>query len=170
MQGEFPWFSVEDLREGARLATMADHEALVPPAEHSLPNGYFSSEAVGRGLGRRYFDMHGVRIIYHLDGRPDPVATLQAAFGSIPLATGPAVVLGIFVHQGAHYTAMIRRAGVVYHIDSLPVISGKGQYVFEISAELFFQYVQHFSPDRPNPGHARIGGLFSVFYTGAPVA
>ena len=59
MQGEFPWFSVEDLREGARLATMADHEALVPPAEHSLPNGYFSSEAVGRGLGCRYFDMHG---------------------------------------------------------------------------------------------------------------
>ena len=136
---------------------------------HELPGGYFSSEAVGRALGRRRFDWRAVTLAPTPSGSWDPEGTVRDAFGPVVRSFQQYPVLGIFVHHGTHYTAMIRRAGVVYHIDSLPVISGDGQYVFEISAELFLQYVQQFSPDRTYPGHARIGGLFSVFYTGAPV-
>ena len=112
--------------------------------------------------------MRGVRVIFAPTGRPDPAASLSAAFAPIPLPTGPAAVLGIFVHQGAHYTAMISRAGILYHIDSLPVASGDGRYVYEVSAELFLQYVEHFAQaaQRPTRDHPRVGGLFRVFYTG----
>ncbi len=52
---------MDGLREGADLAQMADMEALVAPVEHDDPSVFFSSEAVGRALGRRRFDWRGVR-------------------------------------------------------------------------------------------------------------
>ena len=39
-------------------------------------------------------------------------------------------VLGIFVHQGAHYTGIIRRNNTLYHLDSRPLESGDGHFVY----------------------------------------
>ena len=115
--------------------------------------------------------MRGVQVIYTANGDASPGDTLQGALGPIQLANGPADVLGIFVHQGAHYTAIISRAGVLYHIDSLPVASGDGQYIYEVSAELFLQFVQHFAQASrsPTPGRPVIGGMVRIFYIGSAV-
>ena len=149
---------------------MADHEAEIAPVVHELPTGYFSSEAVGRALGRRYFDMRGVQPLSADQGPGDPVATVANAFAPIQLATGPAVVLGIFIHQGSHYTALIRREGRLYYIDSLPVASGNGEFVYEFSPSLFMQYLDHFQHQAASLAAGRVGGLFRIFYTGGPVA
>ncbi len=139
------------------------------PVEHDDPSGFFSSEAAGRALGRRTFDWQGVQIARGLDNQADPERTLQGAFAPVPSGGAPAPypVLGIFVHQGAHYTAMIRRGDTVHHVDSRPIESGEGQYVFEVSAALFLEYAQHFQQGRFAPGGRRVGGMFRVFYVGA---
>ena len=62
---------------------------------------------------------------------------------------------------------MIRRGDIVYHVDSRPLESGEGQYVFEVSAALFLQYAQHYQQGRFAPGGRRVGGVFRVFYVGA---
>jgi hypothetical protein len=167
LQGEFPWFSMADLQEGAQLATLADHEAdLTMPFAHSDVTGYFSSEAVGRAIGRRYFEWRGVRVHSTPQNNPDPHATVEAAFRPAILRTGAAAVLGIFVHQGAHYTAIIRRHGQLYHIDSMPGASDHGRSIFQIDPILFLSFVQYFRQGRQAPESRQIGGLFSIYYTG----
>ena len=135
----------------------------MPPIQHSLTNGYFSSEAVGRGLGRRYFDMRGVRVRSAFNGNADPAATLRAALESIAVPTGPAVVLGIFVHQGGHYSEMIRRHSTIYHIDSLRGVSRNGAHVFIVTLELFAAYVMRFAMGRRTTEGQVIGGIQSIF-------
>ena len=78
-------------------------------------------------------------------------------------------MLGVFVHQGAHYTGIIRRAGRVYHLDSRPLESGEGRFVFEMTPALFAEYAAHFSSGRLAPAGRRVGGLFSVYYVGLEV-
>ena len=169
LQGEFPWFSEADLREGATLARLADTIAgVVAPIPHDTPTGNFSSEAIGRALGRRYFDWRGVQL-YSSGSVVNDELTVVEAFGSITLSSGPVPILGVFVHQGAHYTAMIRRGERIFHIDSLASVSHSGQYVHEVSPALFTEYVQHFRSAGPAPRSRHVGGLFSVFYTGPPV-
>ena len=136
---------------------------------HEFPGGYFSSEAVGYALGRRRFDWRGVRMERTSSGADDPGATMAAAFAPVQEPGGPYPTLGVFVHQGAHYTAMIARGGRVYHVDSLPGPSGEGRYVYEVSSALFAAYVRHFWIGRDAPGGRRVGGLFRVFYAGAEI-
>ena len=140
LQTEFPWFSSADLREGAELAQMADVLAGVAPLPtHSTVQGDFSCEAVGRALARRRFDWRGVRLRYDALGAVDAPATIDGAFGLIETAAGQVPILGVFVHQGAHYTAMIRRQQDIFHVDSLLHVSGPGSFVFHVDPALFVQ-------------------------------
>ena len=66
------------------------------------------------------------------DGAADPVATVNAAFAPVATTSGEEPILGVFVHHGDHYTAMIRREGTVYHLDSLPLSSDEGRWVFVV--------------------------------------
>ena len=61
---------------------------------------------------------------------------------------------------------MIRRGGIIYHLDSLPQSSGEGRYVFEVDAALFAAYAGHYAVGRRAPGRREVGGLYSVFYVG----
>ena len=105
------------------------------------------------------------------DGTIDVQATCTQAFANVVWGNdpNPRMTLGIFVHQGAHYTAIINRDGIMYQIDSRPIESGEGRFVYEVSEDLFAQYVQHFINGRLAPGGRRVGGLFKVFYTGVDV-
>ncbi len=76
------------------------------------------------------------------------------------------MALGIFIYQDVHYTAMIRREGITYHIDSRPVESGDGPFVYEIPVPLFAEYARHFVHGRVAPGGRRVGGMFRVHYVG----
>ena len=64
---------------------------------------------------------------------------------------------------------MIRRGSRIFHIDSLASVSDSGAYVYEVSPALFVDYVRHFRATLPAPRLRRVGGLFSIFYTNAPV-
>ena len=176
LQGAYPPFTEEHLREGARLARAADVQQCMLPAHavhpreflglgrHEDAAGNYSYLAVGRALGRRQFDWRLVRPQFGPAGLVDAVATVAAAFAPEPLIMGPKPMLGVFVHLGHHYTAMIRRNDTIYHIDSLRGVSSNGAYVFTISPALFATYAQHFVlGSRAASGH-EIGGLFSVYY------
>ena len=119
---------------------MADVLAGVAPLPtHSTVQGDFSCEAVGRALARRRFDWRGVRLRYDALGAVDAPATIDGAFGLIETAAGQVPILGVFVHQGAHYTAMIRRQQDIFHVDSLLHVSGPGSFVFHVDPALFVQ-------------------------------
>ncbi len=159
LQTEFPWFSSADLREGAELASMADTIAgVASPPSHSTEQGDFSCEAVGRALARRRFDWRGVRLHYDGLGAVDIPATVEGAFGHIDSPAGRVPILGVFVHQGAHYTTIIRRNDVLFHVDSLIYVSGSGEFVFHADTDLFVQYVERFVGRSPPPG---TGPLYS---------
>ncbi len=168
LQEAYPAFSAADLQEGVHLAEMADAEMQAPgPAfPHALPGGWFSSEAVGFALGRRRFDWRGVELVLDAAGQPNPQATMAAAFDPVNHHAGPLPTLGIFIHHGHHYTAMISQEERTYHIDSLPISSGERRYVYEVSLELFCAYVQRFATTGHQQGGRRLGGVFRVFYTG----
>ena len=145
LQAEFPWFSKADLLEGAKLAHMADVIAAVASLPvHNTPYGDFSSVAVGRALARRRFDWRGVRLRRDALGAIDTPATVDGAFGRVETAAGLVPILGAFVHQGSHYTAMVRRHEHIYHVDSLLHVSGSGAFVFQVSVALFVECVQRF--------------------------
>ena len=91
---------------------------------------------------------------------------MAAAFAPVVTPDGGVPVLGVFVHLGAHYTAMIHRNGTTYHIDSLPHTSGEGQFVFIVDADLFAQYAQRHTPGQAGPRGVAVGGLYSVYYLG----
>lgn len=134
MQAEFPWFSVADIREGAELVRTDDAiHGTMAPIPHDTAGGDFSSEAIGRALGRRYFDWCGVQLVYGQGDNIDEYQTVETAFGMVPHPNGGRQILGIFVHQGAYYTGMIRRNGQISHIDSLAGVSGDGNFVCEVS-------------------------------------
>ena len=170
LQAEFPWFSKADLLEGAELAHMADIIAAVAPLPvHNTPYGDFSSEAVGRALARRRFDWRGARLRFDALGAIDASAIVNGAFGRVETAAGLVPILGVFVHQGSHYTAMVRRNEHIYHVDSLLHVSGSGAFVFQVSDALFVQYVERFvGSTLQQDGGPRYNrpGMFSVFYTG----
>ena len=81
------------------------------------------------------------------------------------LPAGPQPILGIFVHHGNHYTAMIRRDNILYHIDSLPAASGAGRYVYIVSPELFVAYATFYARGL-RIAQREVGGLYSVYYDG----
>ena len=187
LQGELAGFSPADLRAGAELARLADvqggmagpeslagRQALgaqrpegAPGVEdHDDAGGNFSYHAVGRALGRRRFHWRGVTVRRDRSGRVDPGATVEAAFAPEPMGVSAVPVLGVFVHHGDHYTAMVRREGTTYHLDSLPHSSGEGRYVFVVSPALFVNYAQFYTRGRVAPGGREVGGLYSVFYLG----
>ena len=177
LQGELAAFSAADLRAGAELARLADvqghmaGDGAVPPGApgadmHEDAGGNFSYHAVGRALSRRQFNWRGVAVQRRGNGSVDPVATVDAAFAPVVTGTGEAPILGIFVHHGDHYTAMIRREGTVFHLDSLPHSSGEGRWVFEVPSPLFVEYAQHYTRGQVAPGGREVGGLYSVFYAG----
>ena len=92
LQGEFPRFSEADLRAGADLARHADWEAgEMMPVEHEDATGFFSSEAVGRALGRRRFDWRGLNVVTSPTGVVDAVSTVRGAFAPVPSAGGGAL-------------------------------------------------------------------------------
>jgi hypothetical protein len=179
LQSELPPFSLADLREGAHLARGADIQMEGAPAHllhpgvllqreaHEDASGNFTYQAVGRALGRRQFDWRGISPRHDARGDVDPHATVEAAFAPAMTEQGLQPILGIFVHLGDHYTAMVRRAGTIYHMDSLTGVTGGGTYVFTITPELFVDYVRHYATGRRTPGGREIGGLYSVFYVGA---
>ena len=174
-QGGLGGFSVADLREGAELAQMADIEADAAQAEgnvvpHQTPSGNFSIMAVGRALSARFCDWRPVELRLSAAGVPDPEATVLAAFGPVDTDVGPRVVCGIFVHQGAHYTAIIQRGGALYHIDSLPGVSGHGHFAHTLTAEQFVAHVAHYRTSPVGPEGVRAGGLWRVFNRGAALA
>ena len=151
LQAEFPWFSKADLLEGAELAHMADLIAAVAPLPvHSSLIRDFCSEAVGRALACHRFDWRRARLRFDALGAIDTSATVNKAFGQVETAAELVLILGVFVHQGSHYTAMVRRNEHIYHVDSLLHVSGSGAFVFQASDALFVQYI-----DRdPGPGLA----------------
>ena len=122
---------------------MADVIAAVAPLPvHSSPIGDFSSEAVGRALARRRFDWRGVRLRFDALGVIDTSATVNGAFGRVETAAGLVPILGVFVHQGSHYTAMVRREEHIYHVDRLLRVSGSGAFVFQVSDALFVRAIR----------------------------
>ena len=110
-------------------------------------------------------DWHGVSLQYSAAGAVNPVATTDAAFRPVALPEGPQPILGIFVHHGGHYTAMVRRNGVIYHIESLRGPSGGGRFVYVVDPHLFVDYATFYSRGRQVAGH-EVGGLFSIFWDG----
>ena len=120
LQGEVPPFSEADLREGARLAQLADVAAeIADPASlapegrsrpstdpsglrvaHELPGGNFSSEAVGRALGRRRFDWRAVTLVHTPSGSWDPEGTVAEAFGPVVSSFQQYPVLGFLFTKG----------------------------------------------------------------------
>ena len=96
-------------------------------------------------------------------------ATAAAAFAPVPreVGAGPAFqVLGLFIHQETHYTAMVRRGGIIYHIDSRLVQSNNGRRVYVVSPELLVAYVTRFAAGRGRGSGSGVGGVFRVFYLG----
>lgn len=91
--------------------------------------GNFSYQAVVQALGHRRFDWCGVLLQRTISGAVDTGATVEAAFRPVTVAGNAQPILGIFVNQGHHFTAMIRREGTIYHIDSLLGMSGEGRYM-----------------------------------------
>ena len=61
---------------------------------------------------------------------------------------------------------MIRREGVVYHLDSLPQGSGEGRYVYTVTPALFVEYVTYYQRGHLAPAGREVGGMFSVYYVG----
>ena len=117
---------------------MADFLTGVSPLlTHHTINGDLSCKEVGCALARRRFDWRGVRLHYDALGAVDAPATIDGAFGLIESAAGQVPILGVFVHQGAHYTAMIRRQQDIFHVDSLLRVSGSGAFVFHVDTALF---------------------------------
>ncbi len=100
------------------------------------------------------------------NGAADPVATVNAAFAPVAMMSGEEPILGVFVHHGDHYTAMIRRGGTVYNLDSLPLSSGEGRWVYVVPPPLFVEYAQYYTLGRSAPGGREVGGLYSVYYAG----
>ena len=187
LQGDLASFSPADLRAGAELARLADvqghmagPEALAAPLEgmprgrggaprvdrHEDAGGNFSYHAVGRALGRRWFHWRGVAVLRDDHGQVNAEATVAAAFAPVVAPTGEEPILGVFVHHGDHYTAMIRREGRIFHLDSLPHSSGEGRFVFEVDAPLFAEYAGYYTRGRLASGGREVGGLYSVFYLG----
>ena len=144
-------------------AAAAEDGASTP---HQTQSGNFSVMAVGRALSARFCDWRPVELVHGDAGRPDPAATAAAAFGPVDTEIGPREVCGIFVHQGQHYTAMIQRYGTIYHIDSLPSVSGHGQYVHTLTAAQFLEHVEHYRTSPVGPEGVRAGGLWRVFNRG----
>ena len=99
----------------------------------------------------------------------DPTATVQAAFAPQWLIGGDSPILGVFLHQGDHYTAMIQRDGTIYHIDSLPGPSGEGRYVYEVTSAEFAHLVGHYRAGQRVRGGSEVGGPYSVYYVGQDV-
>ena len=168
LQTECPWFSSADLREGAELASMADTIAgVASPPSHSTEQGDFSCEAVGRALARRRFDWRGVHLHYDGLGTVDVPATVEGAFGHIDSPAGRVPILGVFIHQGAHYTAIIRRNDVLFHVDSLLHVSGSASS----SSTLILTFSSNMSnasldvPLRRGRAHSTVALACSVFST-----
>ena len=132
---------------------------------HEAQDGNFSYQAVGRALGFRRCDWRGVSLRYAPDGAVDAAATTLAAFEPVMLPNGPQPILGVFVHHGGHYTAMHRRDGVIYHLDSLPHNSGHGAFVYIVSNDLFVSYATFYARGRQVSGR-EVGGLYSIYYDG----
>ena len=181
LQGELSSaFSLADLREGAALARLADIQAGLVPAHgligasrqgganfdnHETADGNFSYQAVGRALGFRRCDWRGVAERYAVQGSIDAAGTTEAAFRPVILPSGPQPILGIFVHHGNHYTAMHRRDGVIYHLDSLPHTSRNGTMFHVVNNELCVAYATFYTRGRQVAGR-EVGGLFSIYYDG----
>ena len=107
--------------------------------QHEDANGNFTYQAVGRALGNRRFDWRGVAVQYNESGEADGERTVQHAFGDVHIGQGRKPILGIFVHTGSHNTAMIRREGRIYHLDSIQ--AGRDYRVVEIlDDDLFLQH------------------------------
>ena len=180
LQGEIAPFGLADLREGARLARLADIQAgLVVPAglqqgpqygapgvdTHADDSGNFSYQAVGRALGFRRCDWRGVSLQHDAAGEVDPIETVEAAFRPVALPSGPQSILGIFVHHGSHYTAMVRRNNIIYHIESLGGPSGGGRFVYVVDPPLLINYGTFYSRGRQVAGR-EVGGLYSIYWDG----
>ena len=61
---------------------------------------------------------------------------------------------------------MIRRGDTVYHLDSLPLSSGEGRWVFVVPPPLFVEYAQYYMLGWSAPGGREVGGLYRVYYAG----
>ena len=99
-------------------------------------------------------------------GTIDARGTADAAFAPVATMYGELPILGVFVHQGDHYTAIIRQEGIIYHIDSLPTGSGNGRYVYTVSPALFVEYAMYYRHGHLAPGGREVGGMYSVYYVG----
>ena len=99
-------------------------------------------------------------------GDADETRTVYEAFADAEVENQPKPILGIFVHHGDHYTAMIKRGETIYHIDSLQRPSGEGRYVYEVDPRFFVEYAQRYTRGRRSRRGREIGGMYSVYYDG----
>jgi hypothetical protein len=75
----------------------------------------------------------------------------------------------VFVHHGGHFTAMLRRNGEIYHVDSLPLTSGEGRYVYAVTPARFVEFATLYRQGVRAHGQGVAGGLFSIYYVGSEV-
>lgn len=61
---------------------------------------------------------------------------------------------------------MIRREGILYHIDSLAQASNFRRNVHTLTPEEFCEYVQHFAAGHLIVGERQVGGLYQIYYVG----